>query len=203
MPLDQDEDPGPIPPLTQHRKFYPQLFRRALSDQQQQFYKQHGHLLLLKTLQLEIKTELPECQQLWEQFSPHQSLFDSWQFRLAFWHGYQFQPYFIVLKNQTGVLGVLPLWFNSELKQYEWFGSPWHEDNRFFVSDPVIIPLLLAAAPTPTILNAIATSAIFPYEKVISFQPDEPKYLIDLTKVASLDDFLDSLKKKKKIQSPP
>ncbi|MDP3104737.1 MAG: hypothetical protein Q8M95_09035, partial [Candidatus Methanoperedens sp.] len=42
----------------------------------------------------EIVTDINRCFELWQEFSPQKSLFDTWEFRLAFYNGYQHQPYF-------------------------------------------------------------------------------------------------------------
>src|SRR4030043_2332183 len=60
-----------------------------------------------RDLVFRVETDLFQCQLLWEEFSPNESLFDLWDFRLAFWRGYQYQPYFITLFFQEKVISVL------------------------------------------------------------------------------------------------
>jgi len=53
-----------------------------------------------RDLTFRVETNLEKCRLLWNEFSPNESLFDLWDFRLAFWRGYQYQPYFITLSFQ-------------------------------------------------------------------------------------------------------
>jgi len=49
------------------------------------------------------------------------NLFDTWEFRYAFYKGYEFKPYFLLLKNENENLSLLPLWFDKDEKNM--FGS--------------------------------------------------------------------------------
>lgn len=144
-----------------------------------------------KDLLFRVETDLSQCQLLWEEFSPNESLFDLWDFRLAFWRGYQYQPYFITLSFQGEIISVLPLWFDKEDNQYTWFGGSWHDENVFFSKSPKTIPLLLKLIPGKTRLFCIRNQESF-------LENDEEKYLLDLKNFSSLDDFWGILKKKKR-----
>ena len=176
---------------------YPQLSENLLSPQQREYYRVNGGFHLLKSLQVEVVWEINECQKLWKKFSSYQTLFDTWSFRLAFWRGYQYQPYFLVLKN-THPQALLPLWYDQTKKHYTWFGSDWQEENKFFAKDPQLVPLLMAACPTPASLNAISLD--LPSELIgsSSLKPDEPKYILKLNHFQSADDYLATLSKKKR-----
>lgn len=177
------------------------------------FIENNGYLPLSQNLKLKVSQDINTCQDLWQQFSPDVSVFDLWEVRHAFFAGYQFEPYFLTIikesaKNQK-ILGVLPLWFNTnptfgkgatDYQKYVWFGSNWPEDNVFFVENPEIIPLLLAAAPTPLELACIKPQ--LEYDLLQNFpgftREEDKKYFLDLTRIATLDDFLARLKKKKR-----
>jgi hypothetical protein len=150
-----------------------------------------------KDLLFRVETDLSQCQLLWEEFSPNESLFDLWDFRLAFWRGYQYQPYFITLSFQGKVISVLPLWFDKEDKQYTWFGGSWPDENIFFSRIPKTIPLLLKLIPGKTRLFCIRSQ-----EGVTNqgnfLEMDEEKYILDLKNFSSLDDFWATLRKKKR-----
>ncbi|MBD3208213.1 MAG: hypothetical protein GF370_02035 [Candidatus Nealsonbacteria bacterium] len=60
-------------------------------------------------LQIEVIRDIAECQRLWEEFSPKDTLFECWEFRLAFYNAYKFEPYFILLKKYSENLALL-LW---------------------------------------------------------------------------------------------
>ena len=170
----------------------------TLPSELRNFYLKHGYSSSLKNLSLEIVANVNQCFELWEEFSPQKSLFDTWEFRLAFYKSYKDKPYFIVLKNKEENIGLLPLWYEKEKKKYFWFGSWWQEDNKFFAKEPIFIPLMLTVCPKPMLLNAIKTSELKklgPARKFIKFQKDDSKYVLDLTKIKTLDDYLMSLKR--------
>lgn len=126
------------------------------------------------------------------------TLFDTWDFRLAFLKGYNHTPYFLTLKSNLENIALLPLWYEEDNKRYTWFGSTWQEENKFLVKDPLMIPILLAICPSPVTLNAISTELPSWAEKVIKLMPDDPKYILSLDDISSVDDYLATLKKKKR-----
>lgn len=177
--------------------FYPYL-QNALSKQQHRYYHANGHASLLKKLQIEVYTDIKICQKLWQEFSRPAVLFDTWDFRTAFWHGYNHQPYFMVLKEGFNNLALLPLWYESDKKTYAWFGSAWQEENKFLAKDPLFIPLMLAVCPKPVLLNAISADLPIWTEEVITLQADDPKFILKLDSLDSSQDYLLTLKKKKR-----
>lgn len=176
------------------------------------FVEQNGFINLSHKLTLKVFYKLGEIRKLWEKFNPNTSAFDLWEVRDAFWRSYRFEPYFLTIIRQKGeeqeILGVLPLWFNSDkdhqhivdFQKYVWFGSNWPEDNVFFVKDSEIIPLLLIAAPKPLELACIKPLAEFDFlTSLPGFTNEEDKkFFLDLSKTSTLDDFLGQLKKKKR-----
>lgn len=162
------------------------------------YYQQNGYASLIEDLQIEVVSQMDRCYSLWQEFSPKKTLFDTWEFRFAFWQGYHHPPYFLLLKNNDENLALLPLWYEREKQKYFWFGSWWQEENHFFAKDSLFVPLMLAACPLPVELNAISLEAVLWTKEFIDFKPDEPKYILDLTKIHSVDDYLASLKKKKR-----
>lgn len=150
-----------------------------------------------KDLLFRVETNLDKCQNLWEQFSPNQSLFDLWDFRLAFWRGYRYEPYFITFSLQNKIISVLPLWFDVEDGQYTWFGGSWPEDNVFFTSQKNTVPLLLKLIPGKTRLFCVLPQeGITDQPRVL--EADEEKYVLDVRNLKNLDSFLSTLKKKKR-----
>lgn len=197
--LDSEEEKPPPKPDA-GLEFLDELrnFERVIAPQQQHLYRGNGHLSLMKNIKMEVVSDIERCQVLWDEFSPKESLFDTWEFRYAFWQGYKHKPHFIVIKNGKGNLALLPLWYERDRKKYFWFGSWWQEDNTFFTKDSLYVPLLLAASPTPLHINAIDVDKVGWLAKVVEFQFDDPKYVLDLSDYSSTDDFLESLKKKKR-----
>lgn len=156
---------------------------------------------LIPNIRVERIKDLIQCEKLWRAFSPNKSLFDTWEFRYAFYLGYQHKPYFILLKSGTEKVGLLPLWYEADKKKYFWFGSWWQEDNTFFVKNPIYIPMLLDLALPPLHLNAIEASVVENLGAIganINFELDDPKYVVDLRYFDSLKNFMMSLKKKRR-----
>lgn len=164
---------------------------------------------LSQNLKLKITHDIAECQNLWREFSPNESIFDLWEIRVAFYAGYKFQPYFLSFYKDQKIIGLLPLWFNanptfgklsSDYRKFTWFGGGWPEDNLFFAKNEDIIPLMLLAAPKP--LELACLRPLPKYDFLQSFSgwslEEDKKYFLDLTNLQSTDDFLTHLKKKKR-----
>ena len=147
------------------------------------------------------ETDIKKCALLWEEFSPKQSLFDLWDFRLAFYLAYQHQPHFVVLQKDGKNSGLLPLWYEQEKKGYFWFGSWWQEDTYFWVKNPVHTANLLSLCPSPACLNGIIAEKIadiIPEQRKKYFQFDDPKYVLELSKIKSFENYLAGLKKERR-----
>lgn len=180
------------------------------------FLRDNGYAKLSQKLKLQVFYKISEVQEIWEQFSPNNSVFDLWNTRNAFYEAYRFEPYFLTLFKQKGtykdILGVLPLWHNTDklepgddpvacdASKYVWFGSSWPEDNKFFVKDVEMIPLLLTAAPDNLELACIKPSSEYDFLSEFPgyIKEEEKKYFLDLTNISTLDDYLSKLKKKKR-----
>jgi hypothetical protein len=146
-------------------------------------------------LKIEITSDIETCKKIWHELSPQKTLFDTWEFRYAFYLAYGFLPYFLVLKSNTENLALLPLWYDSEEKKYVWFGSTWQEEVRFFTKDFKYIPLLLQAAPSPLLLNALSLDSARPVGQMVELKPDEAKYILNLKEFSTHEDYLATLKK--------
>jgi len=182
------------------RPLYPSRYQRVIPPPLKKYYRANGHLFLIKSLHYEVVSDLDRCRQLWQEFSPYNNLFDTWDFRASFYHGYQPRLHFIVLKNGEN-LGLLPLQYEKDRGdrgKYFWFGSWWQEETTFFVKDPLYTPILLSLAPQPLLLNAISLDTVFWARDYLDFKMDDPKYILNLEGVNSLDDYLATFKRVKR-----
>jgi len=152
------------------------------------FKKELDSFLITKNI--EIVSEFKRCYALWKEFSSQKTLFDTWEFRLAFYRAYRYKPYFLLLKNGSKNLALLPLWYDETKKKYTWFGSDWQEEISFFTKNPDYLPLLISAAPSPLYLNAISKESIEPIKDKISFERDDSKYILDLEGFKNHEDYL-------------
>lgn len=144
---------------------------------------------------VEVISDIERCHDLWQELANPKTLFDTWEFRFAFYLAYRFEPYFILLKNKSENLALLPLWYDTDEKRYEWFGSDWQEEVRFFSKDPKYIPILLSAAPSPLLLNAISPKSAASLGGAVALEPDDAKYVLNIEKFSSHEDYLMTLKK--------
>ena len=143
---------------------------------------------------IEIIIDIKKCEKIWELFSRNLSVFDLWDFRVSFYEGYGFQPYFITIYDKGRPTACAPLWFNKEKKIYEWFGGDWHEDSIFFFKDNTDYSLLVKAVPFPHTLLGIMPETIPSNEKKY-FVEDLPQYCKSI-KGMNFDDLLASFTKK-------
>jgi len=201
------ESPDPEPPsknlLNSHRQIISKkqiemslLQHIPQTVENRRLYK-NGFSKIIHRLNVRVTSDIEECYFLWDEFSPKKSLFDLWDFRYAWYKGYNFQPYFYIIYERKKNLAVLPLWLNKIHNRFEWFGSDWMEDNTFFVFDEEFIDYLLAIAPTPIFLNALKISNYL--EKKISlnaFEKDDPKNIKNINSFKSINELLATFSKK-------
>jgi len=178
--------------------YYPSYIDQIPSKKLQEYYTSDELLKLIKSLQVEVVSNIELCHDLWNDFAPQNTLFDTWEFRCAFYNAYKHAPHFIVLKNNEGPVAVLPLWYEKDENRYVLFGSVWQEENSFLVKEPLFTPLLLSVCPSPLYLNALTQETVKWSLDYMDFELDDPKYILDLTTLNSVDDFLGMFKKKRR-----
>lgn len=163
-----------------------------------QYYYKNGLSKVIPRLTLKVHSEIEECHDLWQQFTPARSLFDSWDFRYSWHSSYGLKPFFYTLYEGKTPLAMLPLSFDSsDKKRYEWFGTNWMEDNKFFVKDEHFIDLLYAIFPTPIHLNAIEKTSDWSKMKIDSeLKIDDSKNIKDISIFKTVDDLVGSFQKK-------
>ena len=104
-------------------------------------------------------------------------MFDLWEVRACFQHGYGNTPYFVSARDRRGELvGLLPLSLLAEggvgfFPGETWNGETWLENNRFIAADPRILTEMLQAVPEPLRLRYIAAEGWGGWEE------DEFRYL--------------------------
>ncbi|MFN4212906.1 MAG: hypothetical protein ACK4FL_03015 [Microgenomates group bacterium] len=182
------------PPSTEGIKECPLVSLFPKTSENFWFWR-NGFSKFANQLKVKIHCHLDECQLLWEKFSSNNSLFNLWEFRLAWYQGFGYPPFFYTLYLGKKPVAVLPLWFNKKKARYEWFGGTWPEDNHFFVTDEKFIPLLLKIVPRPAYLNAIVNDNLS--EEVLKqLNDDSPKYILNLNGKKSIEEILLILEKK-------
>jgi len=144
---------------------------------------------------------IDECEKLWEEFSPHLSIFDGWDFRVSFWEFYKYNPYFVLLVEDNQNVGLIPLWYISDKNKYFWFGDigddfDWQEENSFWVKDEKYLKSLIDVCPKSTVLNNLKESACAFLAGDKRLAKTLPKQTLMMDGIYSVDDFFMTLPKK-------
>jgi len=152
---------------------------------------------LKQNISIQTVTDINICKDLFEAFSPKDSLFSTWDFRYAWYQKDITIPLFFLLSRNNQPVALLPLWYDRGKNRFEWFGSDWQENNTFWTLDKKLIPLMTSLAPSRTLLNTIRINDP-QIIKMLCLVPDDPKFELDLSSISSVDDFLARLPKKKR-----
>jgi len=145
--------------------------------------------------------ERGECKKLWEEFSPHLSIFDEWDFRFSFLNFFEYKLHFVLLEDDNQNVGLLPLWYISEQNKYFWFGDigdgfNWQEENSFWVKDKKYLKFLMESCPKSTVLNSLKENACDFLIGDERLSRSNPKQLLIMDEIHSVDDFLMTVDKK-------
>ncbi len=135
-----------------------------------------------------------ECKKLWEEFSPHLSIFDEWDFRFSFFEFFKYDFHFVLLQDENRNVGLLPLWYISDKNKYFWFGDigdgfNWQEENSFWIKDKKYLKSLIDACPKSTVLNSLKESACDFLVGDDRLLKSDPKQVLNLDGINSVDDF--------------
>ena len=86
-----------------------------------------------KNLEIQLVTDMAEAERLWRQFSPNETIFESWELRALFQKYHQKDIRFYAGYVEGELIGVFPLQFNKDKNLLEFFGGDYMEDNRLFL----------------------------------------------------------------------
>ncbi|MFZ5979655.1 MAG: GNAT family N-acetyltransferase [Candidatus Zixiibacteriota bacterium] len=98
---------------------------------------------------------LEECRDLWSRLMPTELVSDLWDVRACFHSHYNHQPRFVVAEDDGRITGFLPLCWNEETGQYNYFpgetweGKTWLEQNRIVASNRETLKAMLASLDGP------------------------------------------------------
>ena len=100
-------------------------------------------------------TDINECRDLWKKLMPSVLVSDLWEVRDCFHAHYGHAPRFIVAEEDGRVVGFLPLSWNEETEQYNYFpgetweGKTWLEQNRIVAANSAALNAMLASLDGP------------------------------------------------------
>jgi len=128
-----------------------------------------------------IVRDLEECRVLWNSLGGERNVSDQWEFRMCFHRHFRNEPFFLVLEDGRGTLGILPLCRIEKEDVFmlfpgeTWQKKSWLERTPIFCRDYEALPELLAACPPRTFLRYIEADAD---ELPVELELDEIGYLL-------------------------
>ena len=126
-------------------------------------------------------TDLDACRALWNSLSRTRCVSDLWEFRLCFHRHFQNQPFFLLLEDSRGILGMLPLCLLEKEDMFvffpgeTWHGKTWLERTPIYCRDREALPELFYACPPGTYLRYIEAEEAVPPP---GLELDEVGYLL-------------------------
>lgn len=104
-------------------------------------------------------SDIKECQSLWQRHMPQELVSDLWDVRMCFHDQYRHTPCFVVAEQDDRVVGFLPLSWNAETGQYNYFpgetweGKTWLEQNRVIAESHAVLDAMLSSLDSPHYLR--------------------------------------------------
>lgn len=112
-------------------------------------------------------TAIDECREVWNEVMPSELLSDLWEIRNCFHVHYRHRPKFVVAEEAGRIVGFLPLSWNPESGQYNYFpgetweGKTWLEQNRVIAPSREILDAMLASLDGPYHLRYLRNDALW------------------------------------------
>jgi CelD/BcsL family acetyltransferase involved in cellulose biosynthesis len=143
-----------------------------------------------KDITFEIIKDIESAQKVFLEFSPKETLYDTWEFRHCFYKYFNFELRFYVGSVDGERIGVLPLQYNSELQHLEFFGTYFMETNQVFIKPGFesYIPDFYAAIDEPCNLEYINNQGNF-FDEV---PPQDYKFTLPLNKYKNFEDYFNT-----------
>jgi len=155
------------------------------------------------SLDFKIIQNLSEAKDVWQRFSPQETLWDDWDFRYCFYKYYNRELFFYTGHLKGEIIGALPLQYNSEKNLLEFFGGEYMEENKVLVKKghERFIPDFYRQIDRPAELYDISGQDAFTRNLPLH----EYKYIYNLSGITTLEQFIDkyfdsdSRKKKRRL----
>ncbi|MCX6797864.1 MAG: GNAT family N-acetyltransferase [Candidatus Falkowbacteria bacterium] len=142
-------------------------------------------------LEFKVITDLETAQQLWNELSPKESLFDLWDFRYCFYKYEPYPLYFIAAYDKqaietTELVGLMPLERHPQYG-YEFLAEDACEESRPFVKPgrDDLIPLLYREVPVPAKFFDISGNDAFTSQLPL----EDYKYVLPLGELKDTEDY--------------
>lgn len=124
----------------------------------------------------------------WNRFSTNESLFDCWDFRLAFHRQYDAELCFYVAYERERPVALLPLQYTRRKNLLEFLGGYWMEENRLFLVEgcQLTISDFVPEFRFPYRLAAMEESSARPLDLPL----EDYKYVFGLEGLTGSEDFI-------------
>ena len=145
---------------------------------------------MASSLRFEIIKDLDKAREMWNMFTPRETIYDEWDFRYCFYKYFNYELFFYVGYVNDEPIGLLPLQWNPEKKHLEFFGGDYMEDNRVYMKKEhkAYIPEFYGQIDRRAELNYIRGEDGF--TKQLTFKDN--KFVLPLTGLASTKEYLSS-----------
>lgn len=110
-------------------------------------------------MKTDIVRNLKQCERLWKTFVRPRNICDVWEVRCCFQKHFQWEPWFLILKDSKGIAGMLPLSYVADLDMFTlfpgeiWHQKTWMERTPIYVREEALLSDLLASCPDPACLR--------------------------------------------------
>ena len=145
-------------------------------------------------MDIRIINDQTECYSIWNSIVDIKTLYDEWDFRLAFYNSAN-PLHFITIFEDGIAVALLPLQNNTIKGYYEFWGGNFMENNRIFTKPGFehLRSTLIESLPSRTILRCIT-----PEDSIIQNLPiDDYTYNLNISGFSTIDDYFNSCFKSK------
>ncbi len=140
-------------------------------------------------INFKIVKDINQAKELWNQLSPNETIYDSWDFRYCFYKYFNYELFFYVGYVGDEVVGLLPLELNSDSGCLEFFGTYYMETNRVFIKFgfEYLVSNFFSQVDRKASLEYMRE----PDEVGAQFQIQDYKYILELNKFSSFNDYFE------------
>jgi CelD/BcsL family acetyltransferase involved in cellulose biosynthesis len=131
-----------------------------------------------------------QAKSAWNHFSSGESLYDCWDFRLAFYRQYDAELCFYVAYEGERPVALLPLQYTRRKNLLEFLGGYWMEENRLFLAEGCRLTIgdFVPEFRFPYRLAGIEEASASP----MNLPLEDYKYVFGLEGLTGYDDFIDA-----------
>lgn len=144
----------------------------------------------MSELQIKLIKDLSEAKNIWNIFTPQETIYDEWNFRYCFYKYFNYELFFYVGYLDGQPIGLLPLEYNTDKNFFEYFGTSFMEDNRVMIKPGYenLIPSFFKILSKKINIQYLKGSD--PYTS--SLEIKDYKFTLDLKKIETIDSYFNN-----------